>query len=667
MSLPEASQIEAGTAILFLGAGFSAEATNINDDKIKDVQGLVKFLLEEIGETSIECYDLETAAEEYQQFHGKSGVEKLTAALHANFRSKTPTEDQRVIVCQPWYRIYTSNYDDVVENICFEEKKPITTREVTDPVFPPMPDTTQLIHIYGNITRAAADEFRKHFLLTESQRDNSPFIKSPWMRRFHDDVLTASSVVFVGFSLNDIDIRRLLGSLPREVLSKVHFVTSPSTRKPVITRMSKYGSAHPIGMAAFATCLGSKRTGAPAREYTALPMSLQELEFSPALKASVASRDIENLMISGDIDLDKLSNADISGEPGGYTITRSLNSYTRAIQNSSGERPILVHGDIGNGKTVFAYQLAYHFSQKNHRIFKVRREPENTGDVLSYLQALDSPALVVFDDVMRFPKLPSAIVAMQRKDITVLATVRSIVVDTAHDRVRARLGNATPIEIDLNMPLKDENHRIVRYLNENGLWGTQSDLTESEKLNLVEKKCGGQLRDVVLTLYQTGSLHKRVEELLLNLQGIDNSSREVIAFSALLSYADFEHLCRFLDIADLVNYSGILEELRETLVENELGTLVRLETGDLVVRSPALAQFILVRVFGLEAVLHVVKRALGTLDRYYTDEADFVRLGKALLKFSLYGPLRPVEIQDSTRGLNMIQASDGTIRTDGRP
>uniref|UniRef100_UPI0018DE7CFD glutathione S-transferase family protein n=1 Tax=Mesorhizobium xinjiangense TaxID=2678685 RepID=UPI0018DE7CFD len=29
--------------------------------------------------------------------------------------------------------------------------------------------------------------------------------------------------------------------------------------------------------------------------------------------------------------------------------------------------------------------------------------------------------------------------------------------------------------------------------------------------------------------------------------------------------------------------------------------------------------------------------------------------------------LRPVEIQDSTRGLNMIQASDGTIRTDGRP
>ncbi len=55
--------------------------------------------------------------------------------------------------------VYTTNYDDVVEHICTEEKKVYTTKEVDDSVEPPMPDATQLIHIYGNITRASELDF----------------------------------------------------------------------------------------------------------------------------------------------------------------------------------------------------------------------------------------------------------------------------------------------------------------------------------------------------------------------------------------------------------------------------------------------------------------------------------------------------------------------------
>ncbi len=639
MPLPDISPIIGGTSILFLGAGFSAEATNIHGQPIKDVQNLTKFLLTEVGETSTEGYDLDTAAEEFQRYHGNLGADKLTDAIHANFRSKMVTDNQRLIVCQPWYRIYTTNYDDVIETICAEEKKPIITRAITDPVSPPVRDHTQLIHIYGNISHASADEFKRHFLLTESQRDNSPFLRSPWMRRFHDDVLAAGCIVFVGFSLNDIDLRRLLGTLPQEVLNKVHFITHPSTGKPVLNRMQKYGRPYPVGLATFATHLDVKRPGPPTRTYTALPMSLIEHEFVQALTTDVSSKDIESLILSGVVDLDKLSDADVSGRPGAYTIPRSQQAYARAIKNSSGEQPILVHADIGNGKTVFAYQLAYQFSQNNYRIFEVQREPENTGDILGYLQALDSPALILFDDIMRFPTLPAAIIRMNRKDIVVLATVRSILIDTSRDSVISRINNATPIEIDLNISSREQARNIVEYLLENGLLGSRSSQSESETLTLIERKCGGQIRDVVLTIYKTGSLHKRVEELVLNLQAMDKSSRDVIGFSALLSYADFDHLCRFSDIADLVNYSGALEELRATLARHELATLVRLDTGDVVIRSPALAQFILQRVFGLEAILEIAKNALFRLDEYYADENDFIKLGKALLKFSAYGPL----------------------------
>ena len=122
-ALPAVTTIEAGTSILFLGAGFSADAKNIGDMEIKDVSGLIKFLLDEIEEP-LDGYDLDAAAEEYVRHHGATGVEKITEVLHSNFRSKEFTDEQRRIVCQPWYRIYTTNYDDVVEVICAEEKKP---------------------------------------------------------------------------------------------------------------------------------------------------------------------------------------------------------------------------------------------------------------------------------------------------------------------------------------------------------------------------------------------------------------------------------------------------------------------------------------------------------------------------------------------------------------
>lgn len=636
MALVGTDVIEAGSSILFLGAGFSAEATNVADNEIKDVAGLIKYLLEEVDITSVDGYDLDSAAEEYQLAKGDAATAK---ALHSNFRSKSVTDDQRLIVTQPWYRIYTTNYDDVVERICFDEKKPYTTKEVDDAVEPPMPDTTQLLHIYGNITRSSEFEFKKRFLLTERQRDNSPFLTSNWMRRFHDDVLAASSVVFVGFSLTDIDIRRLLGSLPQEVLSKVHFIARPSTKRPVLNRMKRFGEVHPIGLDAFAKHLAAKRPGSPIKKHLDVPASLREMTFIPQVEASVSSRDVDNLIVSGDVNVAKISESDLSSGKSSYTITRGQAAYVRAVNNSAFDRPVLVHSDIGNGKSVFAYQVAYQFSQIGYRVFRVQREPENIGEVLGFLQSSDEKTLVVFDDLMHFPSLPSAILGMGHNNLVVLATVRTIVLDTSSDRIGKRLGNLTPIEVDLNTPLRPETLGWVQYLDTNGLWGTDSDQSEREKLDLIERECGGQLRDLVLRLYETGSLHKKIETLLVNVQRLEPRAQALIALSALMSYADLEQSSQFLIVSDLAGYSGDLEDLRNSLAEHELSSLVRLDTVDVVIRSPALAQFILSRVYSLESLLGTVKNALFRLDKFYVGDDEFLNLGRGLLKFSLYGRL----------------------------
>lgn len=636
MILPDTSTIESGTSILFLGAGFSAEATNTNNEEIKDVATLIEYLLNKVGVTSTDGYDLDTAAEEFQKVYGD---EETIVALHSNFRTKAYTNDQATIVTQPWRRIYTTNYDDVIETICTDNRKPITIPNLNDPVSQPMPGTTQLLHIYGNIGKASPHEFATNFLLTERQRDNSPFLKSPWMRAFHDDVLAASSVVFVGFSLTDIDIRRLLGLMPPDVLKKIHFVVRPRTKRPIITRMSKFGTPHPIGLSALAAHLGTKRPGPPIKTYTALPVAMREMFFTPKVTASISAIDIERLFISGSLDLEKLSQADIGGQSGAYTISRSRHSYSRAGNNASGTMPILVNSAVGNGKTIFTDQVGYLYAQKNYRVFKFQREPDNIGDILAYLQGLDKPALLIFDDVMRFPKLPTAILEMRQSNLIVLATVRTNFLDTAASLVKSRLANVTPIEIDLDSPQREETQRIVEYLAVNGLLGKRSDLSDAEKLNFIERTCGGQLRDIILSLYENGVLQNKVEELLVNIQKLDKGAQGLIIFSAVLTVAGYQEFSEIWILSNLVDYSGAFEDLRALLHQHELGGLVRISEGDLSIRSPALAEFILKRVFNLETILITVRHGLDSVDKYFKDEEDIVMMAKALLKFSVYSEI----------------------------
>lgn len=176
MALPTSNDILNGNCLLFLGARFSAAATNIRDESIKDVDKLITHLLSKCGISDVTDYDLETASQEFQETFNE---EALVNELHDNFRSKSITEYQSIIICQPWYRIYTTNYDDIIENTCFREGKSITLKEVSDVVEPPLQNTTQLVHVYGNIQRLSSTEFRTNFLLTERQRDKGTFAGSP--------------------------------------------------------------------------------------------------------------------------------------------------------------------------------------------------------------------------------------------------------------------------------------------------------------------------------------------------------------------------------------------------------------------------------------------------------------------------------------------------------
>lgn len=454
-----------------------------------------------------------------------------------------------------------------------------------------------------------------------------------------EDVLAASKVVFVGFSLNDLDFRRMLGTLSPHVRAKIHFINHPGTTKPTQTRLRKFGELHLIDASDFGRHLGSPHTGAPTKTLDSVPISIQELQFDFKPIASISSKDIQGLLVAGVMNIAKLSQADVTCIPGSYTITRNKRIYERVFNQAPGARPILIHSDIGNGKSILAMQLAYLHAQADYRVFKMRREPENFGPIISFFQSIPGKVLVIFDDLMRFRSLASSIIAIGREDIKILATVRSPLLETARGAVEARLGRLSAIEIDLNVSAADEIARLSQYLTENGLWGDYADLTEAQKVSFIEKACGSQFRDVVLALYENGALHERVAQLLGNIGNLDDQSRRLILFSAFLTYADFKGYNELYILFDLVGYDGDFEDLRNALFSNELSGLIQIDSGELELKSTALSEFIIKNAYNIQTLLDVVKDALFIMDKHYLDDNAFFRLSKGLLKFSNYGRL----------------------------
>src|SRR5690349_16711887 len=102
-----------GQAIMFAGAGFSVDAKAYDNNRIPTAQGLAKILADEIQLK--ETPNLQLASEMYVSHRGEPSLIRL---LQSRFRAHSITQYQESIAALPWRRIYTTNYDDVIELAC---------------------------------------------------------------------------------------------------------------------------------------------------------------------------------------------------------------------------------------------------------------------------------------------------------------------------------------------------------------------------------------------------------------------------------------------------------------------------------------------------------------------------------------------------------------------
>src|SRR5207244_3971359 len=118
---------------------------------------------------------------------------------------------QKIIAGTPWRRVYTTNYDNVIEFGAAQTSKRLTPVTLGDDITKISKQQGLAIHLNGFVDRLARNNLWSELKLTDASYLVAPVTDSPWAVLFRQDVALARSIFFVGWSASDLDIRRLLG------------------------------------------------------------------------------------------------------------------------------------------------------------------------------------------------------------------------------------------------------------------------------------------------------------------------------------------------------------------------------------------------------------------------------------------------------------------------
>jgi hypothetical protein len=188
-------------SVLFLGSGFSAKATNIVSEELPAGQPLLDRLAAAIRESPND-HDLKSVADAFSDRFDLS----IYDILYNTFTVSEVLEYQREILSLPWARIYTTNYDDMV-NFVKGASYPIFAFD--DPRPRSLPQAFA-VYLHGSIRKANEENAESQLILNSRSYDLISRDHPTWFYEFQRDRRTFDACFFMGFSLGDHHITGLM-------------------------------------------------------------------------------------------------------------------------------------------------------------------------------------------------------------------------------------------------------------------------------------------------------------------------------------------------------------------------------------------------------------------------------------------------------------------------
>ena len=354
-----------GESILFVGSGFSFGATNSNpkSSRIKGSSELSNALLAECG-MSAKDVSLTKASQVYLQ---KKSEREFMEFLQREFTMSSISPDQEFISSLKWQRIYTTNYDDILELGAAKNHRTSTPVTLSDDYkyYQSGKKSDMIVHLNGFIRTLNTTKLNGEFKLTNSSYLATEFAQSQWFDLLINDLRICKSIFFVGFSMDyDLDLEKII--VGNKVKEKAFFIVSDKSSDVDQLYLSSYGHVHPINLSGFVRTIRDVKAMYTPVEDSFCPISFKEMKLDKQ-NVHVGTKEFYELLISGEIKFTFIQRA-LQDSRFDYVVNRTaLAEISKSIEG--GEKNILVESALGNGKTVFLMQVAAKFLIEGKRVF----------------------------------------------------------------------------------------------------------------------------------------------------------------------------------------------------------------------------------------------------------------------------------------------------------
>lgn len=233
-----------GEAILFLGAGFSIGGKNKNNDELPTADELSRRMCRELGLE--ESNELSIVSDRFiDDPKVGRGVKALICFLKKELYCISTSEVQDDILKLPWMRVYTTNYDNIIE-ISSEKMK--IDREVITATLPRRAVTSSMgaiVHMNGFIKGVDEEKFYNEFKISNSNYLKEGFLDSCWGGQFVKDINNCKAIIFVGYSMKyDLELQKIMNGNIKE---KAVFVDRQHISEEQAYIFGKWGKFCPIG------------------------------------------------------------------------------------------------------------------------------------------------------------------------------------------------------------------------------------------------------------------------------------------------------------------------------------------------------------------------------------------------------------------------------------
>jgi len=430
---------------------------------------------------------------------------------------------------------------------------------------------------------------------------------------------SCKAAFFIGTSLDyDLDITRIINTNP-DLKNKIFFIDrliDEEERDELDTRLD-YGAVKYIGLHNFVKKINEVKSTFNSTENEIEFECFTKVEPSLFPYKNAITEDYWSLLIYGDIQ-DKIAYSNIDNND--YLFNRKEKYELQKYIDDRDEKIVVIHSDIGNGKTSFIRKCSMDLCKK-HDVYVFNGLSESFYEEINYIRDKVKSPIIFLEDYYDHWQVIDYPSCMINEDTKIILSGRSYVHMNRLKELTSRL-NITQddvIEIDLNRLNESEIFSVSNLLDKINIWEKKGVSGNGQKKKYIRKDMKSKLYNILLDLVNSKEIKRRIDKVFASVSS-NQGLREIlsaICINSILNLGLCAHeIVEYLEIKDFDHMLRVNESVR---------TLINWEENKVEFKSPILAQYFSSEKISKKDIISTVKKlALYANKNNYDEKSELI-------------------------------------------